>query len=129
MINLDWFKTTGLLAAQSASHAFLGVSGGDVFNVFHIDWRGALGIAGGAAMAAVLHQIIAYRIADKTAAVVSGQAIEDAAAALSAPGKIQSTLDTLKAAADSSVVIQPGAELPAEVNPDAAPAQENGRES
>lgn len=97
MINLDWFKTTGLLAAQSASHAFLGVSGGDVFNLLHIDWRGALGISGGAALAAVLHQIIAYRIADKTAAVVSGQAIEDAAAAVSAPDKIQATLDTLQA--------------------------------
>lgn len=108
MINLDWFKTTGLLAAQSAAHAFLGVSGGDVFNLLHIDWRGALGISGGAALAAVLHQIIAYRIADKTAVSVSGQTIEDAAAALSAPAKIQATLDAIQGTPDTTAAPETG---------------------
>lgn len=61
-INLDWFKATGLLAAQSAAHAFLGVSGGDLFNLFHVDWKGALGISGGAALGAVLHAVVTYRL-------------------------------------------------------------------
>jgi len=68
MANLDWFKTTGLTAAQSAAHAFLGVQGGDLFNFFSIDWQGALGIAGGAALAAVLNEVIKYRGASEPAA-------------------------------------------------------------
>ncbi|WP_369829218.1 holin [Mycobacterium sp. 1245801.1] len=51
-----------MLAAQSASHAFLGVSGGDVFNLFHLDWKAALGVSGGAALVAVLHKVVEYRI-------------------------------------------------------------------
>lgn len=71
-INLDWFKNTGLLAAQSAAHAFLGVSGGDLFNLFHVDWKGALGISGGAALGAILHAVVTYRRPDSKAAPVVG---------------------------------------------------------
>lgn len=102
MINLDWFKATGLLAAQSASHAFLGVSGGDVFNLFHLDWKAALGVSGGAALVAVLHKIVEYRIP---------VSVSDPAPAAAAP-----------AAAPTPAVEPAPAAPPAAAAVDAAPA-------
>lgn len=87
-INLDWFKSTGLMAAQSAAHAFLGVSGGDLFNLFHVDWKGALGISGGAALGAVLHAIVTYRIPSDSKAspeVLTADPAPAAAAPAAAP--------------------------------------------
>lgn len=78
-IDLNWFKYTGLAAVQSASHAVLGVLGGNALDVWHLNYHSVFGIGLGAALVSVLGAVVAYKLPDgKATAVVSTAA--DAAA-------------------------------------------------
>jgi Putative lactococcus lactis phage r1t holin len=58
----SWFKNTGLTSAQSAAHALLGVVGGNAVDLWHFDYKQALGLSAGAAVVSLLGAVVAYKV-------------------------------------------------------------------
>lgn len=78
-LDLNWFKYTGLGAVQSAAHAILGALGGNVLDVWHLNYQSVAGIGLGAALVSVLGAVVAYKLPEGTATASVSTAADAAA--------------------------------------------------
>jgi len=62
----SWPKSTGLEAVQHAAVTLLSATGGDALNLWHMDYKALLGLAGGSALVSVLRAVVAYHLPSKT---------------------------------------------------------------
>lgn len=68
MFSRVWLIDTSERVAASFAGTLLSVLGGDQLDLLHVDWRPALGLAGGAALVALLKAVVASQIGDPSSA-------------------------------------------------------------
>lgn len=73
-LDLSWFKTTGLGAVQAAAHTALAGLGVSAVDVLHLDWEQIGSLSVGAALVSFLGSVVAYKLPNGPAQVVSAAA-------------------------------------------------------
>lgn len=65
-----WAVDTAVRALKTASQSLAALLGANAFSVVHVDWKGDLAVAAGAAVACVLHNINTMPLGDQATAAV-----------------------------------------------------------